>query len=208
MLLFCRVWYWYCARKDGFGVTPGRVYKPGSSKKTIPRCSWLPEGGWPPRRATFLACEHLGEKIVRTAKTSGTQLPLLADSDAFKLEAPWDAWNQEPDMKLIMLAALLAIPVVGQYKMYSDWLPTNEGGVEYRWNVDDMSPRACTVQFRDLYKDGDSMVHVFITYRSFGNHNFERILIPIVKKSGLSSERILLSCTFLDQVEIELTTRH
>ena len=113
-------------------------------------------------------------------------------------------------MRIVMCLTvlLLARPIFGQYKLYSDWSPTDAGGVEYRWEVDDLSPRACTIQFRDLFKDGDSVVRASIAYRSLRNHNSERVLIPIVKKNGMSAERILLSCTFLDHVQVERTTRH
>jgi hypothetical protein len=57
----------------------------------------------------------------------------------------------EPAMKtLIFLFVLMVAPGFAQYKTYSDWLPTNESGVEYRWVVDNIYPRACTIQFRDL----------------------------------------------------------
>ena len=108
---------------------------------------------------------------------------------------------------LFFFALLLATPAFGQYKLYSDWLPTNDGGIEYRWQVDDLSPRACTIQFRDLYQDGDSTVLASVHYRSFHYHNAERIHISIVKRSGVSAERILLSCTFLDHVAVERTAR-
>ena len=124
-------------------------------------------------------------------------------------EASPGAQKEELIMKIIpfVFALMLAIPAFGQYKLYSDWLPTNEDGIEYRWQVDDLSPRACTVQFRDLFKDGDTMVLASINYRSLRNRNSERIRIPIVKQGGLSRERVLLSCTFLDHVAVERTTR-
>jgi hypothetical protein len=108
---------------------------------------------------------------------------------------------------LIFLFVLMVAPVFAQYKTYSDWLPTNEGGVEYRWVVDHIYPRACTIQFRDLYKDGASMVRASIDFRNFSHPAAVVIQMPVTKKSGESAERILLSCTFLDHVQIEGATR-
>jgi hypothetical protein len=111
-------------------------------------------------------------------------------------------------MKTIMCLLVLTVaPVFAQYKTYSDWLPTNEDGVEYRWVVDDLYPRACSVQFRDLYKDGISIVHASVNYRHFRQPISIAFQMPVTKKSGESAERVLLSCTFLDHVEIEHTTR-
>jgi hypothetical protein len=94
-------------------------------------------------------------------------------------------------------------PAIAQYKIYSDWVPTNERGVEYRWVVDELYPRACTVQFRDLDKDGDSLVRAEIRYRSFRHPASVVIMVPVTDKSRQSGQRILLSCTFLDQVNVE-----
>ena len=52
-------------------------------------------------------------------------------------------------MKTLCLFILILSPAFAQYKIYSDWLPTNEDGVAYRWEVDDLYPRACTIQFKD-----------------------------------------------------------
>lgn len=112
-------------------------------------------------------------------------------------------------MKTILCSFFLMLaPAFAQYKSYSDWMPTNEGGVEYHWVVDTESPRACTVQFRDLYKDGDSLVRASIRFRTF--HSPEALVVstPITNKSGESAQRILLSCTFLDHVNVEHTIRH
>ena len=117
-------------------------------------------------------------------------------------------------MKTILCSFFLMLaPAFAQYKSYSDWMPTNEGGVEYHWVVDTESPRACTVQFRDLYKDGDSLVRASIKFRTL--HSPEALVVstlvisaPITDKSGESAQRILLSCTFLDHVNVEHTIRH
>jgi hypothetical protein len=111
-------------------------------------------------------------------------------------------------MKTVLcMFVLMLAPAFGQYKIYSDWAPTNEGGVEYRWVVDDLYPRACTVQFRDLYKDGNSMVRVLVNYRNFSHPASVAILVPVTDRSGESSQRILLSCTHLDHVEVQFTKR-
>src|SRR5437016_1938880 len=100
----------------------------------------------------------------------------------------------ETTMKtLILLFVLLIAPVFGQYKTYSDWVPSNASGVEYRWVVDDLYPRACTVQFRDLDKDSSSMLRVSIHYRNFSHPAAIAFQVPVTKKSGESEQRILLS---------------
>jgi hypothetical protein len=114
----------------------------------------------------------------------------------------------ETTMKtLIFLFGLMVAPAFAQYKTYSDWVPSNEIGVQYRWVVDDLYPRACTVQFRDLDKDGASLLRVSIHYRNFSHPASVALQVPVTTKNGESKERILLSCTFLDQVVIEHTLR-
>jgi hypothetical protein len=108
---------------------------------------------------------------------------------------------------IICLAVLMVAPAFAQFKTYSDWAPTNESGVEYRWVVDDLSPRACTIQFRDLYKDGTSIVRASVSYHGSGQSSSIVFQMPVVKKSGESAERILLRCTFLDHVNVVHTTR-
>jgi hypothetical protein len=108
----------------------------------------------------------------------------------------------------ICLLVLMLAPAYAQYKVYSDWVPTNEPGVEYRWVVDDLSPRACAIQFRDLYKDGDSLVRASISFRNHSHPAAVAISMPVTNKSGESKQRILLSCTFLDQVKVERAIRH
>ncbi|MGA3201246.1 MAG: hypothetical protein ABSF12_02000 [Bryobacteraceae bacterium] len=111
-------------------------------------------------------------------------------------------------MKTILcLFVMMLAPTFAQYRIYSEWVPTNESGVEYRWVVDNEYPRACTVQFRDLYKDGESLVRASINFRNFNHPAAVRIAMPVTNKSGESRERILLSCTFLDHVYVEPTLR-
>ena len=106
-------------------------------------------------------------------------------------------------MKIILCSFFLILaPAFGQYKVYSDWVPTNEGGVQYRWVVDDLYPRACTIQFKDLDKDGASMLRASVKYRHFKQPESTAFLMPVVAKNGESAERILLRCTFLDHVEV------
>jgi hypothetical protein len=112
-------------------------------------------------------------------------------------------------MKTMMcLCILMVAPVLAQYKTYSEWSPTNESGVEYRWVVDELYPRACTIQFRDSYKDGVTTIRALINYRSFYHPAAVAIRMPVTNKSGESAERILLSCTFLDRVAVEHLIRH
>lgn len=111
-------------------------------------------------------------------------------------------------MKTVICLFIMALtPAFAQYKIYSDWVPTNERGVEYRWVVDDLYPRACTVQFRDLDKDGTSIVRAAIHYRSYQHPASVAIVMPVTNKNRESGQRILLSCTFLDRVNIENITR-
>jgi hypothetical protein len=108
---------------------------------------------------------------------------------------------------ILCMFILMRAPAFAQYKIYSDWVPTNEEGVAYRWVVDDLYPRACTIQFRDLYKDGISIVRATVSYRTLRQRESVGFLMRVTKKSGESAERILLQCTFLDHVEVEHTTR-
>jgi hypothetical protein len=108
---------------------------------------------------------------------------------------------------MILLFVLMVAPVFAQYQTYSEWLPTNEGGVEYRWVVDNIYPRACTIQFRDLYKDSASIIRASIDFRNFSHPAAVIIQMPVTKENGESAERILLSCTLLDRVHIEGTAR-
>jgi hypothetical protein len=108
---------------------------------------------------------------------------------------------------IFFLFVMMLAPAFAQYKIYSDWVPTNESGVEYRWVVDDLSPRACTMQIRDLDKDGTSMVRVSIKYRSFQHADFITILIPVTRISRESAERILMDCTFLYDVNVDHIVR-
>jgi hypothetical protein len=107
-------------------------------------------------------------------------------------------------MKTILCSFVLMLaPAFAQYKIYSDWEATNESGVQYRWVVDDLYPRACTIQFRDLDKDGASMLHASVSYRNFKQVETVGFLMPVTEKNGESAERILLRCTFLDHVEVK-----
>ena len=110
-------------------------------------------------------------------------------------------------MKTIFCSFVLMLaPAFAQYKIYSNWVSTNESGVQYRWVVDDLYPRACTIQFRDLDKDGTSMLRASVNYRNFKQTESTAFLMPVTSKNGESKERILLRCTFLDQVRVEHLT--
>jgi hypothetical protein len=50
-------------------------------------------------------------------------------------------------------------------------------------------------------------VRALVDFRNFSHPAAVAIQMPVTKKSGESAERILLSCTFLDHVQIEGTTR-
>ena len=107
-------------------------------------------------------------------------------------------------MKTILCSfALMLAPACAQYRIYSDWVSTNETGVQYRWVVDDLYPRACTIQFRDSDKDGVALVRASVNYRHFKQIESVVFLMPVTSRSGESAERILLHCTFLDHVEVK-----
>jgi hypothetical protein len=98
---------------------------------------------------------------------------------------------------------LMLAPIHAQYKIYSDWLSTNESGVQYRWVLDDLAPRACTIQVRDTERDGGVMVRATVNYRNFKQAESVAFVMPISRENGESSERILVHCTFLDHVEVK-----
>jgi hypothetical protein len=102
----------------------------------------------------------------------------------------------------------LAIPLPAQYKEYSDWTPTNEAGVNYRWVVDDLSPRACTVQVNDGYLDGVSAIRIFIAYRNrSGAHIQMELSLNLARISHRDAERLLLGCRHVDRVAVERIAR-
>ncbi len=105
-------------------------------------------------------------------------------------------------------AILLSIPAFGQYKIYSDWAPTNEAGVEYRWVVDDTPPRVCAVQVRDTDMDGTSTMRVAFNYHAHGHKSSIISLVKVSKGERERAERLLLSCTFVDRIYVESIARH
>jgi hypothetical protein len=129
--------------------------------------------------------------------------------------------------RALWMMLTLALPMCAQYKSYSDWKPTNEDGVEYKWVVDDLSPSACTVQVRDLYLDGRSTIRVSIAFRDRGGVHIILLtslrvdrgyrgasaaskLVEIKdykKDEGWRDNRMLVGCTFVDRLSVERVVR-
>jgi len=101
---------------------------------------------------------------------------------------------------------LLAVPALAQYKQYTDWTPTNEAGVNYRWVTDDLLPRACTVQVNDTYLDGASSIRVSIAYRNRSGAHIE-MLVSLDQIRHRDAERLLMGCRHVDRVAVERIAR-
>jgi hypothetical protein len=108
---------------------------------------------------------------------------------------------------LACFVVLLSMPAYAQFKTYSEWAPTNEPGVEYRWVVDEIVPRVCTVQIRDTDVDGNSKIRVAFNYRLQGHRSSVISLMKVSRGERERAERMLLSCAFVDRIYVESIAR-
>ena len=103
-------------------------------------------------------------------------------------------------LRLCRAFLLLAIPLLAGEENFSDWEPTNQAMIAYRWQTDDLSPSACVVQLAGV--DPPQLQSVSISYRS--RAGFRMIISGprLMHQRAGRLERTLTGCTRIERVEV------